>query len=319
MECPNCGMIHFDSVEWCNCGYHFKHRFFLTLSGGFKGIIDLCYGFFGFPLKCLNCGKHYSHKTKNCSCGFIPTEFRLKRLINLSKNMATEDISIDVDDAKSIIQKCVEITGSASTYSTRQIMWDLSSESRNWLMQRRCDFVAPDRYHSSRHIRDINMDFYEERVSIGNQHYKMVPVWILSGDPEEMSGFHEDNRALSVDNFLTVLRIDKYISSYSFKYMESQYLVLKYKNTSLDLLGTEIEVKELRIWISLDTYLLAKTELIYQHQTPKGDEMHAEIQHAFSAYNEEIEVVPPKNFHQLNDDGSFVMQHTKIDILPHHP
>ena len=320
MECPNCGMINFDSASWCNCGYDFEVRQFIPRQPIWKNLINIFYGFIGFPLKCLKCGKHYSHETKNCSCGFIPTETRLQKLINLSINTATKGTSSDVDDPKGIALKCVEKTEVARAYSTRRIFWNLTSNSRDCLIQHRCDFIAPDRYHVSQVMWDSNRElYYDEWVTLGNQHYQNAGLWTLSGNPEKVNNYREDDSYLLVNYFLTVLRIDKSVSSDSYQYQGSNYLVLKYENTSVDLVGPEQEIKELRIWISLDTYLLAKVELIIQGQTPKGDEILTEMQHAFTAYNEKIEVRPPAKFHSPDAEGKFLIQHTEIENLPHHP
>jgi len=48
------------------------------------------------------------------------------------------------------------------------------------------------------------------------------------------------------------------------------------------------------------------------------------MQHAFAAYNEEIDVRPPTRFHEADAEGSFVVQevtqlYTEAEIVPHHP
>ncbi len=47
--------------------------------------------------------------------------------------------------------------------------------------------------------------------------------------------------------------------------------------------------------------------------------MKVEIQRAFTAYDEKIEVRPPTRFEKLDAEGKGVIEQTEIEIIPHHP
>jgi len=242
-----------------------------------------------------------------------PTEITLASLIDLSTETATAT-PIGIDDPGIVALQCIEVTGAARSYCSLQIFRDPTSE-RDYDIEWRLDFVKPDRFHVSQVMWNGDLD---EWVIVGEEHYQNAAEWFKTSNPQLAENFYERSRSLLVDHYLTILRTAEFVSSESY----NDYLLLKYKNIDLsgDLIDTEQEgtETELRTWIDLDTHLLAKVEMITQSHTPEGEE-YLNMQHVFAAYNEEIEVRPPTQFHEADAEGKFVIQYTETEIVPHHP
>ena len=76
-----------------------------------------------------------------------PTEITLASLIDLSTETATAT-PIGIDDPEGVALQCVEVTGAARSYCSRQIFRDPTTE-RDYEAKWRLDFVKPDRFHVS--------------------------------------------------------------------------------------------------------------------------------------------------------------------------
>jgi len=291
-------------------------------------LTEVLYAWIGFPFKCPKCSKRHSNKTTHCSCGFVYTEAKLANLINLFTETAIKDTSIDLDDPKDIIVKCVETTGAARSYCAGRISRDPTSE-REYESRCRLDFVKPDRFHVSQAMwdddlgeldDDLGVKLFDEWVIEGNQHYRRSGFWHQVKDAEWTKGDIRVSRSLLVDDFVTILRTQEFVSAESYQYEGSQYLLLTYENIdSVDLTEEELEGLEWRIWVDLDTHLLAKGEQIFKGQTAEGEEFMWDMQHAFTAYNEKIEVRPPTRFEKPDAEGKFALQSAEVEIIPHHP
>jgi len=356
MRCPNCGIDNPPSITACQCGYSLgtgetdlkkslaeqaqdiRHESlehvrsvvsegealdkFQSDAAGWKDLIkeltEVFCAWIGFHLRCPKCSRRHSNKTERCRCGFVYTEAQLANLINLSTATATRDTKIDLDDPRDIVLKCVEATGAAHTYCACEIVRDPTSE-REYSGKWRLDFVRPDRFHVSSEMWDSDEQLFDEWVIEGDQHYRRSGLWHQVNDAEWTEGDVRMSRSLLVDTFLNTLRTQEFVSAKCYRYEGRQYLLLTYENIDSDDLTDEEQGLEWRIWVALDTLLLAKGETSFEGQTPEGDEIQGEIQRAYTAYNEKIEIRPPTRFHTPDAKGNFKIKYTEVEIIPHHP
>jgi len=320
MKCPNCGLHNPPSAMRCDCGHDFEtgltpqETLVYTWKGVLKDLIEVFYLWIGFPLKCPKCSKRHSSKTTHCRCGFVYTEAKLANLISLSTETATRDTKIDLNDPMDIVLKCVEATGAAHAYCACQIYRDPTSE-RDYEIKWRLDLVKPDRFHVSQEVWDSDFD---EWVIEGDQHYRFGGLWTQVTDTGWTKADVRISRSLLVDDFVTTLRTQQFVSAQIYHYQDNRYLLLTYEDIDSGDLTVEKQGLEWRIWVDLDTHLLAKAETSLKGQTPEGDEIQVEIQHAFAAYNDKIEVRPPTRFEKLDAKGRGVIP-DEVEIIPHHP
>ena len=221
MDCPNCGIINYDSAVWCNCGYNFETNFYM--SSGLIVLLNSFFGLIGYPLKCHKCGKHYRIKDNICKCGYIPTEKRLRSLISLSTKTSDTCEKVNIDRINLIRHKCINETESTSGYSTRIACWNLSSERRERIFQLRCDFVVPDQFHVSQFMWEPDNQLFDEWVTIGGKHYQSAGgLWTLTGNKQHLRDCIERNKSFLLNNLLMLLRKEKYISSDIYQYQDSK-------------------------------------------------------------------------------------------------
>ena len=223
----------------CDCGHDFETGLNPqeTLTYVWKDLIkrltEALYARIGFPFKCPKCSKRHSNKTTHCRCGFEYTEAKLANLINLSTETAIRDTSIDLDDPKDIVLKCVEVTGAARSYCSRQIFRDPTTE-RDYDIEWRLDFVKPDRFHVSQVMWDDDLgELFDEWVVLGEEYYQNAGLWAKARDSRVAEGRLEKDLTLLADNCLTILRTEEFVSSESHQYQGNDYLLLKYENIDL--------------------------------------------------------------------------------------
>lgn len=244
---------------------------------------------------------------------------KLSALINLSRETGTQGTQMGVDDAKNIIKQCVEVTGAARSYCSRKILRDFTSE-RDYDIKWRLDFVKPDRFHLHQTLWDGKLFLVDEFVTVGDQHYRSGGLWFQLDDMEVKEQDSQLGHSLLVDNILKTLRTQEFVSSETYLYQSTKYLLLKYEIIESDDLPTEgledegLEDSEMCIWIDLATHLLAKGETYVKGQTLEGEEIHVVWQHAFAAYNEQIEVRPPSGLQGTESEEKGAV----IEVLPFH-
>jgi len=278
------------------------------------GLIDSLYFRFGYHFKCPKCGKRHRYTAAHCGCGYIPTDIKLSTLINLSRETGTQGTQVRVDDAKNIIRQCIEETGALDSYCAWKTFRDPTSE-RDYEQQWRLDFVKPDRFHVKQALWGETKVF-DEWVTVGDQHYRNAGLWCQIDDRGLKERDSQLSQSFLVDDILTTLRTQEFVSSETYQHQNTEYLLLKYKNIeSDDFILKGGEDLEMCIWIDLDTHLLAKGENYGKGQASEGDEWDVEVQHVFTAYNEQIEVHQPSG---LQGTGSSKEKGMVYGVLPFH-
>ena len=149
-------------------------------------------------------------------------------------------------------------------------------------------------------------------MTVGDQHYRSMGFWFQLDDMEVKEQDSQLGHSLLVDNILKTLRTQEFVSSETYLYQSTKYLLLKYEIMESEDEG--LEDPEMCIWVDLDTHLLAKSDEYVKGQTPEGEEIHVVWQHAFAAYNEQIEVHPPSGLQATESEEQLAVD----EVLPFH-
>ena len=158
----------------------------------------------------------------------------------------------------------------------------------------RLEFRAPDQFYVIQYMFPHD---YDEWVSLGPDTYQNAGLWFRAKDWQ-----HEDLNQLSrVGKWLEVMQVVTPVSGSSYRFQSKHYLLLEYVTKGIgDLLHLEpklIEMLdlpgEIRIWIDASTMLLAKTELSLDGRSSDGEEVHIDVQQAFTAYDRDFRIDAP--------------------------
>ena len=226
---------------------------------------------------------------------------RLAELIALSKATSVEPAT-GFSDWSDLLSRSLELAKQASTYCSVKLVKDLRDgglKDKDYVAMRwRVDFVKPDRYHVTQTVWDAGQSLRDHWVSVGKENYQDIGLWMRTKDLYK-EGTNQFISLSSTLKLLDTLRSVKPTNIGVYGHLHKQYLLLEYDNPA----SREGPLKmcallsdgncRIHVWISLDTALFAKAQVIVQGTSTEGKPLDLEVHQAFSCYNEKISVDPP--------------------------
>ena len=238
-----------------------------------------------------------SHRGMNDRLFLAESELELDRLMTLSKGSPIMDATLP--DPKEAARACAKETEGAGSYYSRGIMRDRTDEALNsadyvtvkWSIA----FESPNRFQI---FQAAFPDDYDEWISLGPDTFQNVGLWFKSKD----YGHDDLNQMLKVEKWLEVLQAAEPMSGGVCSHGSARYLVLEYVTEHVgDLFPTELPLGqgldvpgEVRVWIDASTNFLAKAELIFNGRSSDGEDIRADYQQVFTAYNGDIRIEAPE-------------------------